>query len=557
MKRSIFYLVSAALMVCASALMAQRRLSNPVLKPIDSKLFSNYKFRSIGPAFMSGRIADLAIDPTNENVWYIAVASGGVWKTVNAGTTFFPLFDDQPVYSIGCVTLDPNNPYHVWVGTGENDGGRHIGFGDGVYRSTDGGASWQNMGLKNSEHISKIIVHPEDSKIIYVASQGPLWSAGGERGFFKSTDGGKSWKKTLGDENFMGVTDVAVDPRDANRIYAVTWEHHRTIAAYMGGSEKNRIYLSTDGGETWEALQTGLPKGNWGKTAVAVSPVDPDVVYAAIEQDRRTGGVWRSANRGGSWTKMSNTVAGATGPHYYQEIFASPHKLDRLYFMNNQLLKSEDGGKTFEPMDESAKHGDNHAVAFKASDPNYLLVGSDGGVYESFDLGDSWRYMENLPVTQFYKVAVDDAEPFYNVYGGTQDNSTEGGPVRTDNVHGIRNADWKVVLNWDGHQPATEPGNPDIMYGQRQEGTLSRIDLTTGEVIDVMPQAGADEDYERYNWDAPILVSPHDPATIYHGSQRLWKSTNRGDSWTTLSGDLTRDQERLSLPIMGQTQSWD
>lgn len=524
---------------------------------IDSKLFDQLKFRSIGPAFMSGRIADLAIDPTNENVWYVAVGSGGVWKTTNAGTTFTPIFDDQPVYSIGCVTLDPNNPYTVWVGTGENVGGRHAGFGDGIYRSLDGGASWENRGLKDSEHISKIIVHPDDSDVIMVASQGPLWSPGGDRGFFKSTDGGKTWKKTLGDDQYTGVTDMVYDPRNPDRVYAVTWEHHRTVAAWMGGGEKSRLYVSDDAGDTWRKLETGLPEGKWGKTGLAISPQNPDVLYAAIELNRTKGGVWRSDNRGGSWTKMSDAVAGATGPHYYQEIFASPHQFDRLYLMNSSLMKSEDGGKTFTNMDETAKHGDNHAVAFKKSDPNYLLVGTDGGLYESFDLGASWRYMENLPLTQFYKVAVDDTEPFYNVYGGTQDNSTEGGPSRTDNHHGIRNADWKVVLNWDGHQPATEPGNPDILYGQRQQGTLSRIDLKSGEVIDIMPQPGADEDFERYNWDAPILVSPQVPATIYHASHRLWKSTDRGDSWTALSGDLTRNQERLALPIMGKVQSWD
>lgn len=555
MKKIVHLLFTFLILFTAYQGFAQKNRSGGTV--MDSTLFDNLKFRSIGPAFMSGRIADIAIDPTNENIWYVAVGSGGVWKTINAGTTFTPIFDKQPVYSIGCVTIDPNNPYTIWVGTGENVGGRHAGFGDGIYRSLDGGASWENMGLKSSEHISKIIVHPNNSNVIMVASQGPLWSPGGERGFFKSIDGGKTWTKTLGDEEYTGVTDMVYDPRDPDRIYAVTWEHHRTIAAWMGGGEKSRLYVSEDAGDTWRQLKTGLPEGKWGKTGLTISPVNPDVLYAAIELNRITGGVWRSEDRGGSWTKMSDAVAGATGPHYYQEIFASPHKLDRLYLMNNRLMKSEDGGKTFAYMDETAKHGDNHAVAFKASDPNYLLVGTDGGVYESFDLGATWRYMENLPLTQFYKVAVDDAEPFYNIYGGTQDNSTEGGPSRTDNHHGIRNADWKVVLNWDGHQPATEPGNPDIMYGQRQQGILSRIDLKSGEVIDIMPQPSAGEDYERYNWDAPILVSPHVPSTIYHGSQRLWKSTNRGDSWTALSSDLTRNEERIALPIMGGTQSWD
>lgn len=558
MRNVLTLMLVATFLLVADAGFSQRKKSNSSgTTPMSSELFDSLKFRSIGPAFMSGRIADVAIDPTNENVWYVAVGSGGVWKTSNAGTTFQPIFDDQPVYSIGCVTLDPNNPYTVWVGTGENVGGRHVGFGDGIYRSLDGGASWENMGLKNAEHISKIMVHPDHSNVIMVASQGPLWSAGGDRGFFKSIDGGKTWKRTLGDDRYTGVTDMVYDPRDPDRVYAVTWEHHRTVAAWMGGGKKSRLYVSEDAGDTWRMLKTGLPEGNWGKTGLAISPQNPDVLYAAIELDRIKGGVWRSENRGGSWTKMSDAVAGATGPHYYQEIFASPHQFDRLYLMNNTLLKSEDGGKTFKEMDETAKHGDNHSVAFKASDPNYLLVGTDGGLYESFDLGASWRYMENLPLTQFYKVAVDDAEPFYNVYGGTQDNSTEGGPSRTMNHHGIRNADWKVVLNWDGHQPATEPGNPDIMYGQRQEGTLSRIDLKSGEVTDIMPQPGTDEDYERYNWDAPILVSPHVPTTIYHGSQRLWKSTDRGDSWTRLSDDLTRNQERVALPIMGGTQSWD
>ena len=553
-----FVLLFLSLIFVSSISSAQRRkTSNSLPKPIDSELFDNFKFRNIGPAFMSGRIADIAIDPTNENVWYVAVGSGGIWKTINAGTTFKPIFDSLSVYSMGCVTIDPKNPYVIWAGTGENVGGRHVGFGDGIYKSEDGGNTWKNMGLKNSEHISKIIVHPNNSNTIMVASQGPLWSKGGERGFYKSTDGGLTWKKTLGDSDWTGVTDMVYDPRDPDRIYAATWEHHRTVAAYMGGGMKSRIFMSLNGGDSWTQLKTGLPEGKWGKIGLAISPQNPDVLYAAIELNRRKGGVWRSANRGGSWTKMSDAISGGTGPHYYQEIYASPHKFDRLYMMNNRLLQSEDGGKTFVPMNEEDKHGDSHSITFKENDPNYMLVGTDGGVYESFDLGASWRYMENLPITQFYKVALDDSEPFYNIFGGTQDNSTQGGPSRTDNVHGIRNADWRIVLNWDGHQPATEPGNPNIMYGERQEGNISRIDMSTGEIVDIQPQPSEGEPHERFNWDAPILVSPHDPATIFFASYRLWKSENRGDSWVALSGDLTRNQDRIALPIMGAQQSWD
>ena len=545
------------LLLCSQISFAQRNKTVKQVDSLASDLFEHFSFRNIGPAFMSGRIADIAIDPTDESVWYVAVGSGGVWKTINAGTTFEPIFDGQPSYSIGCVTIDPSNPFVVWVGTGENVGGRHVGFGDGIYKSEDGGHTWKNMGLKTSEHISKIIVHPRDAAIIWVAAQGPLWSSSGQRGFYKSTDGGNTWEKTLGDDEWTGLTDFVIDPRNPSRIYAATWQHHRTVAAWMGGGEKTKIYLSTDAGDTWNALANGLPEGKMGKIGLAISPIDPDVVYAAIETNLRKGGIWRSANRGGSWQKMSDVVSGGTGPHYYQELYASPHKFDRLYLMNNRLLSSEDGGKTFAPVNEDDKHGDNHSITFKKSDPNYLLAGTDGGVYESFDLGATWRYMENLPVTQFYKVAVDDTAPFYNIYGGTQDNSTQGGPSRTDNLHGIRNADWRVVLNWDGQQPATEPGNPNIIYGQRQEGNISRIDMKTGEVVDIQPQPAEGEATERFNWDAPILVSPHNPTTLYFASQRVWKSDDRGDSWISISPDLTKNQDRIKLPIMGKQQSWD
>lgn len=524
---------------------------------ISDTSLSGMKFRSIGPAFMSGRIADIAIDPKDENTWFIAVGSGGVWRTKNSGITWTPVFDKQKVYSTGCVTIDPIQSNIIWVGTGENVGGRHISFGDGIYKSEDGGNSWKNMGLSKTEHISKIIVHPENSNIIFVAAQGPLWSKGGERGFYRSTDGGKSWERTLGNDQWTGVTDILMDPNNPNIMYAATWDRHRTVAAYMGGGPGTGIHKSMDGGKTWTQLKGGLPGGNLGKIGLAISPQQSNVIYAAIEKDRRTGEVYRSEDYGTSWKKMSATVSGATGPHYYQELYASPHQFDRLYLMDVRAQVSEDGGKTFSRMPEKYKHSDNHAMAFRKNDPNYLLVGCDGGLYESFDLGQNWRYMENLPLTQYYKVALDDAAPFYNIYGGTQDNNTQGGPSRTDNVHGIRNADWYVVLFGDGHQPATEPGNPNILYAEWQQGNLTRVDKSTGEIVYIQPQPDEDDPVERFNWDAPILVSPHDPKTIFFASQRVWKSNDRGDSWTAISGDLTKDEKRIELPIMGKKQSWD
>lgn len=525
--------------------------------PWSTKNFEGLKFRSIGPAFMAGRIADIAIDPNDDNLWYIGVGSGGVWKTGNAGVTWKPVFDKESVYSIGCVTIDPQNTSVVWVGTGENVGGRHVSFGDGVYRSDDGGESWTNVGLKKSEHVSKIVVHPHDSNTVWVASQGPLWSKGGERGLYKTTDGGKNWKRVLGDDEWTGVTDLLVDPRDPNLMIAVTWQRHRTVAAYMGGGPKSGLHRSRDGGETWEELKTGLPKGNKGKIGIAASFQNPDTLYAAIELNRRKGGVFKSTDQGSTWKKMSDTVSGGTGPHYYQELYASPHQHDLIYLADVRIQVSNDGGKTFTRLKEKHKHSDNHALAFRKNDPDYLLCGSDGGLYESFDHAENWRFINNMPITQFYKIALDDAKPFYNIYGGTQDNSTEGGPSRTDNAHGIQNSDWRVVLDWDGHQPATEPGNPNILYAERQEGYLSRIDVATGEVVDIMPQPAEDEPFERFNWDAPILVSPHKPTRLYFASHRVWKSENRGDTWTAISDDLTRNENRMKQEIMGGTQSWD
>ncbi len=519
--------------------------------------YRGLELRCIGPAFTSGRIADIAIEPGRPDTWYVGVGSGGVWKTTNCGTTWKPIFEHEGSYSIGCVSIDPQHPEIVWVGTGENVAGRHVGYGDGVYRSLDGGATWKNMGLAKSEHIGRIVIDPHDSDVVYVAAQGPLWSAGGDRGLFKTADGGATWNRVLGGGDFTGVNDVIMDPRDPDVLYASTYQHYRDVAALIDGGPESAIYKSVDGGAHWRKLTQGLPKEQMGRIGLAISPQQPDVIYATIELAHKKGGFWRSADAGGSWEKRSDHVAGGTGPHYYQEIFASPHAFDRVYHTEVELHVTEDGGRTFRNIHGRFKHVDNHAVAFRPDDPDYLLVGCDGGLYESWDLGATWKFVANLPVTQFYKIAVDDAAPFYNVYGGAQDNNTQGGPSRTDNRHGIRNSDWFVTFGGDGYMPATDPSNPDIVYSELQEGTLVRFDRRTGETVLIQPQPGPGEATERFAWDAPIEVSPHDPATLYYASQRVWLSHDRGDSWTPISGDLTRGLDRLKLPMMGRVWGFD
>ena len=552
MKKYFIALISVFFLISAFA--QKKKITSEELKPSD---LSGLEFRSVGPAFMSGRIADIAINPENENEWYVAVGSGGVWKTVNSGTTWKPIADNESFYSTGCITIDPHNTSKVWLGTGENVGGRHVGIGHGVYLSENGGKSWKSMGLKSSEHISKIIVSPKDPNIVFVASQGPLWSSGGDRGLFKTNDGGKTWKNVLSVNEWTGVTDIVIDQLNPDILYAATWQRHRNVASYMGGGPGTSIYKSTDNGKNWIEIKDGLPNSNLGKIGLAISPFDSTILYAAVETDRRNGAVYKTTNSGGSWSKMSDTVSGATGPHYYQELVASPHVFDKIYLMDTKVQVSENGGKDFYIMNESDKHVDNHSLTFKMSDPNYLLIGTDGGVYESFDDTNSWKFVANLPLTQFYKLAVDDAYPFYNIFGGTQDNNTQGGPSRTFKDSGITNSDWFVLLGGDGHQPATEPGNPNIVYAQSQQGNIHRIDRTNGEATFIKPQNDLNEPYERFNWDAPILVSPHDPETIFFGSQRVWVSNNRGDEWKAISGDLTLNQERFELPIMGKVQSWD
>ncbi|MEO1448948.1 MAG: glycosyl hydrolase, partial [Bacteroidota bacterium] len=515
---------------------------------------SGLKFRNIGPALTSGRIADFAVNPQNPSEYYVATASGGVWKTVNHGITYQPIFDGQGSYSIGCVTLDPNNSSVVWVGTGENNAQRSVAYGDGVYKSTDGGKSWKHMGLKNSEHIGMITVDPTNSDVVYVAAQGPVWSEGGDRGLYKTTDGGENWEKVLEISEHTGVSEVMLDPRDPNLIYAVAWQRARKVWTFLGGGPESALYQSKDGGKTWDKIQKGLPGEELGRIGMTISPVNPDVVYAIVEAANGKGGLYRSTNRGASWEKRSGTV---TSGNYYQEIFADPQDVDKIYIMDTWAKISTDGGKTVKPLGEKHKHVDNHAIWVNPNDTNHMLVGCDGGIYESYDAAKTWHFKPNLPVTQFYKVATDNAEPFYFVYGGTQDNFSLGGPSRTTNGAGIVNSDWFVTNGGDGFESQIDPENPNIVYAQAQYGWLVRYDKKSGETIFIQPQPGKNEPGLRWNWDAPLMISPHKASRIYFAANKLFKSDDRGNTWEAISGDLTRQLDRNKLPVMGKVWSMD
>jgi len=525
--------------------------------PFTAERFRGLAFRSIGPALTSGRIADIAIDPRNASTWYVAVGSGGVWKTVNAGTTWEPIFDDQTSYSIGCLAIDPRQPDIVWVGTGENVSGRHVGFGDGVYKSLNGGKTWSKVGLSLSEHIGRILIDPRDPQVAYVAAEGPLWKSGGERGLYKTIDGGRTWTCVLSISPDTGVTDVAADPRDPDILYAAAYQRRRSVAAFMAGGPESGIHKSIDAGKSWRRLQAGLPTGHMGKIGLAVSPQRPEFVYATIEAGDKEKGFYRSADRGESWQKQNSYISSGTGPHYYQEIYADPHRFDCIYQMDVWMQVTEDGGRTFRPVGETAKHGDNHALTFHPRDADYLLSGSDGGVYETWDRGKTWRFHANLPVTQFYKLALDNALPFYNILGGTQDNGTQMGPSQTASVNGIPNSEWFFTLGADGYNCAVDPGNPDLLYAEWQIGNLVRYDRRTGESVPIQPRPAPGDAADRWNWDTPILISPHSPARLYTASQRVYRSDDRGGSWRVISPDLTRAEFRLRLPLMGRTWGAD
>ncbi len=523
--------------------------------PWSAKTFSGLKARSVGPALMSGRIGDIAVNPDNPAHYYAAACSGGVWATRNNGITWTPVFDTQGSYSIGCLALDPHNPEVLWVGTGENNSQRSVSFGDGVYRSRDGGAHWEHLGLKESEHIGMIAIDPRDSATVYVAAQGPLWKAGGERGLYKTTDDGKTWQCVLSISEHTGVNEVHLDPRNPDVIYASSYQRRRRVWTLINGGPESGIHKSTDGGQTWRELKNGIPKVDKGRIGLDISPANPDVIYAIVEAADDKGGFFRSTNRGETWTKRSDYMC--TSPQYYNEIVCDPHDVDRIYTLDTIMHVSEDGGKSFSRMPRKNRHVDDHALWIDPANSDHLIVGCDGGVYDSYDRGEHWAFKVNLPITQFYRVAVDNSEPFYYIYGGTQDNSTLGGPSRTTDPVGITNDDWFITVGGDGFEPQVDPLDPNLVYSQWQYGGLVLHDRRSGQIIDIKPREAPDEEPLKWNWDSPLLISPHEPKRVYFAANKLYRTEDRGSSWTCISPDLSRGLDRNALKVMDMIQSVD
>jgi len=556
--KKILTVVLAVLIAGSGSLFAQKKdakkdpkkdskESEKQVKPsVPSSLYSGLSFRSIGPAWASGRIADLAVNPYNHSEIYAGVASGNIWKSTNNGTTWEPVFDKYGAYAIGCLTIDPGNHNVIWAGTGENNHQRALGWGDGVYRSDDAGASWKNMGLKESRQIGMIAVDPRNSDVVYVAAEGSAWGPGGERGLYKSINGGKSWEKILNISENTGVNNVVLDPRNPDVIYATSEQRRRHIGLKISGGPESAVYKSTDGGKTFDKIMNGLPDGDIGGMGIAISPVNNDYLYLIMEAQGENGGFFRSTNRGASWEKMS--------PHhesgqYYNEIYCDPKDLNTVYSVETVSQVTNDGGKTWRPIGNESRHVDDHAMWIDPDDTKHFYIAGDGGIYESYDSGKNFIFKSNLPVTQFYRVAVDNSYPFYYIYGGTQDNNSMGGPSASTS-NGVINDDWFVTQGGDGFWVAIDPLDPNIVYTESQYGNASRFDRKSGQSVSIKPFPGEGELTYRWNWDTPVLISPNNNKRIYIAANFLFRSDDQGSHWTKISPDLTRNENRDNFKVM-------
>ena len=521
---------------------------------ISSSTFSGLSFRSIGPAWASGRISDFAVNPDNHSEIYVGVSAGNIWKTTNNGTTWSPVFDNYGAYAIGCLRIDPSNPFVIWAGTGENNHQRQLGYGDGIYKSEDGGASWKNMGLKNSRQIGMIAIDPRNTDVVYVAAEGSIWGPGGDRGLYKTTDGGKNWKKVLEISENTGVNNVVLDPRNPDVIYATSEQRRRHVFTKIGGGPESAVYKSKDGGSTWDKIMNGLPSVHIGGTGIAISPVNPDVLYIIMEAQGESGGFYRSVNRGATWEKMSSHTERG---QYYNEIYCDPKNVDKVYSVETISRVTLDGGKTWTPIGNNQRHVDDHAMWIDPDNTKHFYIGGDGGVYETFDEGKNFIFKSNLPVTQFYRVNVDNALPFYNVYGGTQDNNSCGGRSRNTNSDGVVNDDWYVTMGGDGFWIAIDPVDENIIYTEAQYGYAALYDKKSGESVSIRPIPRKGEKTYKWYWDAPLIISPHQRERIYMAANKVFRSNDRGRNWEVISDDLSRNEDRNQFKVMGKYWSID
>jgi len=536
MKRSLCFLAAAALVLVLPAA--------PLAAAVDPALLAGMEARSIGPAAMSGRVAAIESSSAHPEIVYVGAATGGVWKSTDGGLTWKPVFDDQPVASIGAIAIDPSNPDTVWVGTGEGNPRNSVSVGNGIYRSLDGGRTWQHLGLEigldKTEHIHDIFVDPTDSRVVYVGALGQVWGENPERGVYKTEDGGQTWKRILYVDERTGVADLVMDPANPRKLIAALWDYRRQPWAFRSGGPGSGLYITYDGGADWKKMteEDGMPKGDLGRIGLAFAPSDPRTVYALVEA--KESALLRSTDGGATWKSINTDPDVSPRPFYFGQIAVDPGNPGRLYRLATDLTVSDDAGKTFATIGRRALHPDHHTLWIDPKNPDHLWDGNDGGVGESRDRGETWRFVDNLPLAQFYHVRMDDAIP-YNVYGGLQDNGSWKGPANVWENNGIRNDHWQEVGFGDGFDTVPDPRDPMRGYAMSQEGHLLRWDLRTGERKDIRPTVpDTSEDIEpRFNWNTGIAIDPFAPDTIYYGSQWVHKSTDRGDTWTIISPDLT------------------
>ncbi len=504
-------------------------------------------FRNIGPATMGGRVDDVAVVEGDPRTFYVATAAGGIWKTTNHGTTFTPVFDDYEVSTIGDVTLAPSDPQTLYAGSGEPNNRQSASWGNGVYRTRDGGKTWVHAGLAGTQAIGRIAVHPTNPEVAYVAALGPLWGSGGERGLYKTTDGGRSWTNTKAIDADTGFVDVAIDPQSPDTLYAASYQRRRQPFGYSGGGPGAGLWKTIDGGASWKKLAKGLPtEGDLGRMGLAVYRRDPKIVYVTVEHAKE-GGVYRSSDAGESFVKMSATNP---RPSYYSKIHVDPNNDLRIWVLGAPMFFSEDGGKTFKTDRIQKIHGDYHALWIDPANSDHMFVGTDGGMHLTWDAGRSMDFLATVPLAQFYEISLDSRTP-YHVCGGLQDNGSWCGPSRTLDRQGISNQDWFRVGGGDGFYTVVDPQDPDTVYVESQDGNLRRFERRTNETRNLRPLPPEGERY-RFNWNSPILVSPHDHQTVYYGGNRLFGSKDRGETWTLVTADLTSAQKRDELPIFGK-----